>query len=234
MIGKIELSDIDLDRLALVKEVYDWYGEQDHSRWVFKSGNISWSGKPQEVYLKIWNPTHVRRDNILQGIDSGFYDEQTTPALKSVIFHRGVCRGYVMGKCRPVRSLSLNERFFSLIKARTRTTGFFHAQFNPSHVMKYGGSYSLIDLEGIFPIDALPCLHKMKCYFDYKDYEDFVFKIYSSKAEPVALAEMGDSYKNKSYFRKINPVLRFSQSILNSVLGFCRAPVRGNISRIQF
>lgn len=63
----IELRDIDLPRLKLVKETYQWFAGQDHSRWTFRS-------RQSGDYFKIWNPTYIRRDHFLRGLESGFYD----------------------------------------------------------------------------------------------------------------------------------------------------------------
>jgi hypothetical protein len=77
---RIALAEIDLQSLTPCKVTAKWYGTQDHSRWVLRSPGDGLSGAS---YYKIWNPTYVRRDNILAAIESGFYDERTVPALQS-------------------------------------------------------------------------------------------------------------------------------------------------------
>jgi hypothetical protein len=208
-----QLKDIEIGRMKLIKETCTWHGNQDHSRWVFKDSKKS-SINSDKHYFKIWNPTYIRRDNLLKALEAGFLDEQTTPALSGLIVHKGLCRGYVMKECKPDLKLSLNESYYKLIKEKSKYTGFFHIQFSPCHVMKYEGRFSLIDLEGIFPLSELDKMPEYFCYFDYKDYEDFITGLYNESAM--------DSEKNhrylyvhgKKHFRKIHPFFRINQSLL--------------------
>ena len=79
-------------------------------------------------YAKIWNPTYVRRDNVLRALDAGFYDDQTTPALAALIVHQGVCRGYLTHACRPC--YVLDPAYHRVIMENTRSTGLFNVQFS--------------------------------------------------------------------------------------------------------
>jgi hypothetical protein len=133
------------------------------------------------LYYKIWNPSYVRRDNILAAIESGFYDERTVPALQSLIFHAGVCRGYVMGEGE-LRPDACTDEFRAVVYARTEGTGYFFIQFGPSHTMIYQDRRSLLDIEGVYPIAALPHLADYRCHMDDSAYARFVAGLYRKSA----------------------------------------------------
>lgn len=95
-----QLADIDFTTLKLTKENVFWDGNRDDSRWMFRSTRRSRVADQRDLYFKVWNPTFIRRDNILTGIDIGFYDELTT--------------------------LEMVEEFYRLIKQRSARTGYFH------------------------------------------------------------------------------------------------------------
>lgn len=207
------LKDIDINSMQIVKETFEWYGTQDHSRWIFKENTKSGNRKNNK-YFKIWNPNYIRRDNILKAIESGFYDDITTPALCGIILHNGLCRGYVMHECKSDWRLQLDDVFFKKIKERSLSTGYFHIQFSPCHVMKYYGKLSLIDLEGVFSICELPKTKEMHCFFDLKEYEEFIVSLYK-----LYIQKTGGKYSyfldhSRPRFRKIHPFLRFNQSLI--------------------
>src|SRR5437764_1167437 len=140
----IQLSDIDLAKLTLVKKSRTQIDGRDHSRWVFRTPRHLCAAA-DVLYYKIWNPSYIRRDHLLRGIESGFYDESTTPALKALIYANGLCRGYATRKCLPNRKKDCD--FFRHIVDRTVQTGFFAVQYSRYHTMRYGERYSLVDLE---------------------------------------------------------------------------------------
>ena len=78
MYKTFNLENIDFSQLTLIKERSKKYKAQDHSRWVYKDVK-------NNLYYKMWNPTYIRKDNILKGISNGFYDIETTPALMGTI-----------------------------------------------------------------------------------------------------------------------------------------------------
>lgn len=166
----LPLREIDLSALKLVKETCLWIDGRDHSRWVFQH----WK---DGSFFKIWNPTYVRRDHLLRGIECGFYDESTVPALHAVILAKGVCRGYIMHKCFPNRAK--DPVFHAWILAKTLETGYFCAQYSRYHAMRYGDKLSLIDLEAIYPLQDLPTLSSRYWRaFDDAEYERFVTDLY--------------------------------------------------------
>ena len=164
----IHLSDIDIARMTLIKESLTSCNGQDHARWVFQHEDRHRNGSRSTRYVKIWNPRHVRRDNILHALDCGFYDETTTPALLALIFHRGICRGYVTAKCEFTFRRDLD--FFNKIKGKTTECRFFAIQYGANHAGLYAGNYSLFDLEGVHPVSQLPRMISLKSYFDDQDY----------------------------------------------------------------
>ena len=74
------LDEIDVTKFKTIKARQKWYDNQDHSRWVFYD-------ESNKLYYKIWNDTYIRKDGVKLGIDCGFYDETTTPALESLIYY---------------------------------------------------------------------------------------------------------------------------------------------------
>lgn len=138
----ISLDTIDVSSLELVKERISRYQDQDHSRWIFKK---------DKLYYKIWNETYIRKNNIISGILSGFYDNSTCPALYGIIVWEGQCRGYIMHECDDYDIL--NVEFFDKIKHKTSKTEYFIYDFCEKHVKKYKEQYCLIDLEGVYHLD---------------------------------------------------------------------------------
>ncbi len=170
----IQLAEISLRDLTPFKITVKHYGTQDHSRWVLRDAT---GGKPNAFFYKIWNPSYVRRDNILAAIASGFYDERTVPALHAVIFHKGLCRGYVMheGELGPD---ACDDGFRDLVYSRTRETGYFFVQFGRNHTMIYQGQRSLLDIEAVYPLDALPRLRQYQSHMDDGAYAQYVAGLY--------------------------------------------------------
>lgn len=170
----VELAKIPLKALIPVKISLARLGSQDHCRWVLRTR----SGNGEAVrYYKIWNPTYVRRDNLPAAIASGFVDQVTVPALDGLIFHEGLCRGYVMNGCEAARGL-LDDVYRQLIYRRTRLTRHFFVQLSQHHVMRFQGLPSLVDLESIYPVSALPELPALNSRFEDPDYARMVTELY--------------------------------------------------------
>lgn len=166
----IQLTDIPLRDLVPVKVTVCWIRGRDHSRWVLRTRH---NGDKDGRYFKIWNPTYVRRDSILSAIACGFYDDRTTPALDGLVFHHGICRGYVMTS--GVANRRRSPEFFDLVTARTRQTRHFHVQFSASHTITCKRRISLVDLEAVWPMADYP---KYRGEFDDIEYERFVAELY--------------------------------------------------------
>ena len=212
-----KLKDLNLTNLQLMKEVVKWYEHQDHSRWVFKDTRKTKDPQKGELFYKVWNPTYVRRDNILTGIDVGFYDEKTTPALVGLIFHQGICRGYVMRKCDRNWRLEIDEAYDSLILERSIRTGYFHLQYSPYHAMRFNGSYSLVDLEAIYHLGELPNLNNYHCHFGWKKYEDFIIGLYNQRVSGNRKEKLFRADHGKPQFAKRPFRVRVIRFILTKV-----------------
>lgn len=169
----IRLVDIAVRDLIPVKVTIVSIANQDHSRWVFRAAR---GGGMDGMFFKIWNPTYVRRDNVLEAMRAGFYDERTTHALDALVFHEGVCRGYVMRSGVPCQKL--DAEFFELVKRRTEETGYFNVQFSAGHTMRCDEKISLLDLEGVYPIAEYGRLEHHRAVFDNVDYERHVAMLY--------------------------------------------------------
>ena len=186
---KIKLSDINFSQLQLVKESTSSINGQDHSRWVFKQTIRSDRTSPRSRYFKIWNPNHVRRDNVIHALQSGFYDETIASALSGLIFHNETCRGYVVEACK--LTYRDDQRFYETLKNKTIDCGFFAIQYSPYHMGLYKGRYSLFDLEGVHPLSDLPNMAFLESYFDSVDYGQFVLDRFKA-IYPDMLENIGD------------------------------------------
>ncbi len=153
--------------MELVRSRLNEYGDQDHVRWTFRQK--SWHGT---LYYKVWKPTYIRRNGILLGLESGFYDETTVPALKSILVDESGCRGYVMRRCKSHNQI--DPGFFEHIQIRTRETGVFFYDLRPHHIVKRRGRFCLIDLEGIYRLSDLERMTSEHAEFGYEPYREFV------------------------------------------------------------
>lgn len=173
----VPLRDIALRDLEPRKVTLAWYGPNDHRRWVLE-GRLP--DVPGACWFKLWNPGYVRRDNLPAAVAAGFYDERLAPALIALIWHAGLCRGYVMhaGRTRHGQSIApLREELY----ARTRDTGWFMSQFSAWHTLVYQGRLSVLDLEAVFPLRDLPRLPDWEVGFDDPEYLRFVAGLYESR-----------------------------------------------------
>ena len=138
------LDEIDVTKFKTIKARQKWYGNQDHSRWIFYD-------EVNKLYYKIWNDTYVRRNTIVEALELGFYDDKILPALKGLIFWEGICRGYVMNECEEYGLLE--DDFFNNIKKRTNDTNIFAYDLCPNHIFKFNGKTTIIDLEGVYQLN---------------------------------------------------------------------------------
>lgn len=169
MYKSFNLDEIDFSQLSLIKGREKKYGDQDHSRWIFYDND--------NLFYKIWNPTYIRRNNILEGIFSGFYTTETTPALVGTIHHEEICRGYIMNKVdEDTKNL---KEFYKVIKQKTISSNYFYFDYCKQHIMNYKGYPCLIDLEGIYPLSELQNFldHKYNSSFADNNYKEFVCSI---------------------------------------------------------
>lgn len=169
-VDKISLDSIDFDNLQLIHNKLSIHGDQDHRRCIYFDSKSN-------LYYKVWDTTYIRRDNILNAIDIGFYDETTVPGLKGVLYYNDICRGYVMEHVDiTTKDISI---FFELIKQKTIETNYFYFDYCTKHVMEYQGKCCLIDLEGIYHISELNNFLNHNYYSSFADeqYKEFVCNI---------------------------------------------------------
>jgi hypothetical protein len=130
-----------------------WYGDQDHSRWVYED-------VINDVFFKVWNHTYVRKNNLLDAYRCGFY-EGLIPAFRGVIKQTNVCRGYVMNRCeKPENQEELFQDILEKIKESTKETGLFSYDLHKGNVWIYEEKPCLIDLEGVYPLKEYERLKK--------------------------------------------------------------------------
>jgi hypothetical protein len=174
-IETIDYSEIAFADMHVVRKRIRWVDGQDHSRWVLKGPSRSSRAPGARLYYKVWNPSYVRRDNILDGLHSGFYDRTVAPALVALIFEGDVCRGYVMEECTKYGKIP--RAFYELIKEKTVQTGHFLYDLTGCNIMRFSDRFSLIDLESIYPLREATNLGAHHCRFACKAYETFVMSI---------------------------------------------------------
>ena len=166
------LDEIDVSKFETIKSREKWYGNQDHSRWIFYD-------RKNKLYYKIWNETYIRRNTIIDAINSGFYNKDILPAFKGIIQWEGVCRGYVMEECEKYGKM--DKSFFSNIKKITKNTNMFAYDLCPNHIFKYKDKLTLIDLEGVYNLNQ----YKQKLnehislgipgrFVEYEPYEEYI------------------------------------------------------------
>ena len=148
-----------LSSAQLVRERKKWYGEQDHTRWVFFDGQ-------NDQCIKLWNDTYVRKECVQQAIEGDFYDENLIPAFRGLIYDSNEqCRGYVTQRCENINVDAITwKRVLDYVKQKTKETRLFAYDFVPEHIMLYKKEncepkINLIDLEGVYPIEEYSSLH---------------------------------------------------------------------------
>lgn len=143
--GSFPTIDYTGANLVLVKERKKTYDTQDHSRWIYYD-------EEKELYLKVWDHTYVRRDNLPLALRCGFYDH-LIPAFQGMIVHNSVCRGYVMRRCEKLADRKhIADEALSILKERTQKTGLFAYDYLDQGVMEFKGRPCLIDLEGVYKV----------------------------------------------------------------------------------
>ena len=188
-INRIELSDIDLDRFVTVKSLVSIRGEADHSRWVFRSPR----GADRPVYLELWNPTYLRSNTLVGALEAEFYGPALTPGLRSVVFARGKCRGYVMEAGVRAGAVDPDPDFVRRLWSMTVERRWFANQYRPSHLRRVAAGVTLIDLEGVWRLDVEPvALHLHS--FDDPDYERLVKAARSAPVSHSTAIDMADAH----------------------------------------
>lgn len=150
---------------------------QDHARAVYRTPPDFVLNNESDFYIKVWEESYIRRDNLLRALKAGFYDETTVPALRGSIQHAGFCRGYIMRAGKTMRFG--HRKFYNLIKTKTIQTHYFHVQYSRYNTLKIDNRPSLIDLEAIYPLADLPLIVNHHSVFDSAAYARFVARQYA-------------------------------------------------------
>ncbi len=171
----ISLETVDFSKFREIKSRQKWYGPQDHSRWIFKDDKNG-------LYYKVWNETYVRKDTIPQAFHLGFYDKELLPSLVGLLYWENVCRGYVMKECQEYGEMDFD--FFEKIKEKTNKSKLFAYDLCPNHTVKFDGCTTLIDLEGVYPLNEYELRkeehHSLGIpgrFVEYEPYENYIKKL---------------------------------------------------------
>ena len=124
-------------------------------------------------YYKIWVPNWTQSLCTLEGINRGFYDNETCSALEKLIYDETGQRGYVMkrGKCyknynQIVENTTLDARkefVKAVLKNAINAKAIFH-DFAPSNMIVIDGKLSFIDLDAFRSFSLI--FHKQKEEFE--------------------------------------------------------------------
>jgi len=129
---------------------------------------------------------YVRRNNLKNGLDAGFYDERLIPAFRGLILDEDeVCRGYVMAAMEKGR-IPPDKEFLQRIKKKTQESGYFFYDSWRANIMEYKGMPCLIDLESVYPVSEYAFRKEQnKDMYRQRDhliknpaYREFVEKLY--------------------------------------------------------
>lgn len=176
---EVELSKINLNQLELVKESVSRIDGEDHSRWVFFDRSTGARSPTAGRFVKIWNPRHVRRNTVVDALNAGFYDRSIAASLYALIFHKGVCRGYVSDPC--TLTYRHDRQFDESLRRRSADCAYFAIQYSKYHIGLVGDRYSLFDLEGVHPLAELPSMPSLRSYFDNAAYRDFILTTFAER-----------------------------------------------------
>ena len=169
----VQLKDIDSSNFETISEKKRYYGEQDHSRNVYKDPTTN-------QFYKVWNSDYIRRDNFIRAYNCGYYD-RLAPALVGIIMNDDICVGYIMNECYENESYDIS-RFYDMLKHETLEKSWFYYDWMPKHLMMYRGMPSLIDLESVYEINEIENVINgdYNCAIRNNNYKEFVWNIYQS------------------------------------------------------
>ena len=143
----LNFKDLPGDRILAGKPRIKFYGpeNENHSRRRF----LSPDGK---LFYKTWDSDYVRRNNLPNALDAGFYDEKLISGFRALILDEDeICRGYLMAAMEKGR-IPTDAEFLHHIKEKTRKSKYFFYDFWKDSIMEYVGKPCLIDLESVYPV----------------------------------------------------------------------------------
>ena len=141
-----------------------------------------------EFYYKIWPSDFYKKDVVEVAVNNGFYDEKTTPVLKSLIYDDTGNRGYITRKGNHVVAEKSNDwskfiknttkkqrkQFILDILDRSWNVKGIHTDIGPTNLVLYNGQISLIDLDSYSSYNFI-------FYKKPEDYEKFINESYNGE-----------------------------------------------------
>ena len=114
-----------------------------------------------EFYYKIWPSTWYKRNVVEAAVDNGFYDEKTTPVLKSLIYDDTGGRGYITKKGKQFlgskssdwsefveKTTNKQRKQFMLdVLSKSWEVKGIYTDIQPSNLVVYNKQISFIDLD---------------------------------------------------------------------------------------
>ncbi len=198
------LEELPLEKMNIVQERNTWFQGQNHRR-------IIYYHEKERAYYKIWDVDYIRKENFLNGLNSGFFDKTLIPALNGIILdsHHHV-RGYIMQAGTPLRKVTISM-FVSLLQ-RTIQTGFFYYELHHKSVIVLEGKTSFIDLESIYPLSRLPELHKENAFVRPKPYhkllEQLSEEISQARERGIDITSLATVEHWESYINEMDIILK--------------------------
>jgi hypothetical protein len=99
-------------------------------------------------------------------------------------------------------------------------------QYSPHHIMRYGDRYSLVDLEGIYPLQELPTIVYYGTRFQDCDYARFVYQLYAERY-PIRGLQLSDIISDSRLkMREASPLARsvdFARRKVNAAFRYLKA-----------
>jgi len=154
-------EDLDFKSYKQVKHKDSRWGSENHNRTIYQT---------DEYFVKVWDEDYIRKDTLPTAFASGFYDSTIIPNFVGLIYDdTNICRGYITKECKQLftKEDSLEQKLVRLtdksqshfnemlvkVKIKTIESRYFSYDFCEYHTYEFEDKPTLIDLEGIYPID---------------------------------------------------------------------------------
>ena len=150
MTERIDISELDLNSLKLIKDKYNRIVDGvNHGRAVYQGDGY---------YIKIFHPEYCRLSNFIEALKSGFLNG-LTPSLTHLITDKNQIIGYITLSGDHPSQIPDHLTRSILRNCKQRNKLFY--DLVPINVIKdhYYGEWGLIDLESVYDLDKLNLLH---------------------------------------------------------------------------
>jgi len=159
--GVFKYEDLDFKSYKQVKHKDSRWGDENHNRTIYQT---------DKYFVKVWDEDYIRANTLPSAFASGFYDSTIVPNFVGMIYdENNTCRGYITKECTQLwkREDSLEqdlvrltdksdhyiEEMFTKVKLKTLQSRHFAYDFCENHTYEFEGKPTLIDLEGVYPIE---------------------------------------------------------------------------------